>query len=147
MRSTLLLVHLCLAAAWIGCVFTEVLFERALLAGDRAQHRVLARLHARVDLWVETPAFLGVLATGVLMMAQARPAWPGFHLKLALGLLAIVANAWCVRIVLLRRQAAEAGDWARFDRLDHAQHKLGAVVLLAALGALAVGGWAFASAA
>jgi hypothetical protein len=45
----------------------------------------------------------------------------------------------CVGLVFARAKAAHAGDWLRFDRLDHLQHKLGAVVLLAMLGALGVG--------
>lgn len=64
--------HLTFAALWIGCILTEALFERALLAGDRASHLQLARLHARVDLLVEMPAFMGVLLTGIILSIQAH---------------------------------------------------------------------------
>jgi hypothetical protein len=55
------------------------------------------------------------------------------------GLGAIITNLYCVWLVFQRRRAAVQADWARFDRLDHLQHKFGAVVLLFALAALIAG--------
>jgi hypothetical protein len=73
-----------------------------------------------------------------MLLAQSAPSsW--LHVKIALGLLAVLTNGVCVGLVFTRAKAAHLGHWERFDRLDHVQHKLGAVVLLALLGALGVG--------
>ena len=37
-----------------------------------------------------------------------------------------------------------SGNWVEFERLDHAQHRWGAVVLLGIIAALALGLWLFA---
>ncbi len=51
--SVWLIIHLLVAGLWLGCVLVEVAFERALVA--QGQWRLLARLHDRVDRWVELP--------------------------------------------------------------------------------------------
>jgi len=85
MFSLLLPVHLVSAGLWLGCVLTEALFERALLGRGRDAERILARLHKRVDLYVELLALVGVLITGVLMVRTAPPSML-LHTKIALGL-------------------------------------------------------------
>lgn len=112
--------------------------ERALLGQGRPQERLLADLHKRVDVWIEIPVFVAVVLTGSLLLMQPSPRlW--LSVKVALGLLAVLANAVCVGLVFARAQAARAGDWERFDRLDSLQHKLGAVVLLAIVAAAGIG--------
>jgi uncharacterized membrane protein len=134
----LLPVHVVFAGLWLGCVLTEALFERALLGRGRDAERILARLHKRVDFYVELPALTGVLITGVWMVHTAQPSML-LHTKIALGLLAIVANLYCVWVVLRRERAAQASDWQEFEALDHVQHKVGAVVLLGIVAALGLG--------
>lgn len=134
----LLLLHLMLVGLWLGCVLTEALFERALLGKGRAYELLLADLHKRVDGWIEIPAFVAVVVTGGMLLTQASPSvW--LKIKLTLALLAVLANGVCVGVVFVRAKAAHRGDWPRFERLDRLQHQLGAVVLLALLGALGVG--------
>ncbi|HZW12545.1 MAG TPA: hypothetical protein VFF81_05055 [Noviherbaspirillum sp.] len=142
MRNLLLLFHLVFAGLWLGCVLTEVLFERALLGRGKDYEVILAGLHRRVDLFVEIPAFLAVLVTGALMVANVNPG-PVLHTKIAFGVLAIAANIYCVSLVLRRAKAATEGHWEEFARLDHLQHKFGAVVLLGILAALGIGGYLF----
>lgn len=138
MKSTILFVHLVFVGVWLGCVLTEALFERALLGQGREQERLLVGLHKRVDLWIEIPAFTGVLISGVLLLSQA--AWSlTLQTKILFGVVAIAANIYCVGLVFRRAQAAESGDWAKFKALDHQQHKWGAVVLVAILLALGLG--------
>lgn len=73
-----------------------------------------------------------------MLLAQAAPShW--LYTKVAFGLLAVLTNAVCVGLVFARAKAAHGGNWEHFDRLDSLQHKLGAVVLLALLVALAIG--------
>lgn len=136
--TMLLIFHLLFIGIWLGCVLTEALFERALLGRGRAHELLLADLHKRVDVWIEIPAFAAVVVTGGMLFTQATPSsW--LHFKIVLGLLAVLTNGVCVGLVFARAKAAHLGNWKRFDRLDHVQHKLGAVVLLALLGALGVG--------
>ena len=128
MRALLLPLHLTFVGLWLGCVVTEALFERALLGQGRDKELILAALHKRVDVFIEIPAFALVLATGAL-------------------LLAIAANIYCVSLVFHRHRHALRGDWPAFERADHLQHKIGAVVLLGILGALGPGLALFAGAA
>jgi len=138
MLSVVLPLHLLFVGLWLGCVLTEALFERALLGQGRPAELILSKLHIRVDLAIEIPAFTLVLITGGLLLQQAHPS-TALHVKIAFGLLAIVANAVCVYLVFKRHALAQAGQWEAFERIDHWQHKLGAVVLLAMLAALVIG--------
>lgn len=136
--AMLLPLHLLLIGLWLGCVLTEAMFERALLGKGRPQERLLADLHRRVDVWIEIPVFVAVVITGGLLLMQTSPSF-WLRVKVAVGLLAVLANVVCVGLVFARAKAARVADWERFDRLDHLQHKLGAVVLLAIVGAAGIG--------
>ncbi len=132
-------VHLLLIGLWLGCVLTEALFERALLGRGPDAELWLARLHWRVDLFIEVPAFCGVLLSGAMLLHQ-QPSWPAyFGLKLSLAGLALAANAFCVVLVRIRLGQAERKDWAGFAKTDRLQHQVGAVVLLALLLAMTLG--------
>ncbi len=134
----ILIAHLLLAGVWLGCVLTEVFFERALLGQGHVPEQILARLHKRVDMAVELPAFVLLTCLGMLLLRDATLDVL-LAVKIACATVAVLANIWCIRLVFQRAAAAEAADWARFRRLDHQQHKVGAVVLLGILLALAIG--------
>ncbi|MCL1961640.1 MAG: hypothetical protein FWG56_07705 [Desulfovibrionaceae bacterium] len=136
--NAVLPLHLTLAGLWVGCVLTEVFFERALLGHGHEQERVLAQLHRKVDLWIELPALIGVFLTGGTMLHRAQRD-PWLMGKVACGLLAVLANLYCVYLVLQRARCAQAGQWKAFERIDHAQHRWGAVVLIALLLSLLQG--------
>jgi hypothetical protein len=138
MKALLLPVHLVFVGLWLGCVLTEALFERALLGQGRGNELILARLHKRVDLFVEIPAFVMVLLTGGALLAQTA-ATPLLHTKVGFALVAIAANIYCVYLVFRRERFAANNQWADFEATDHKQHKFGAVVLLGMLFALAIG--------
>lgn len=118
---------------------TEALFERALLVGDRSAHLVLADLHVRVDKFIEIPAILIVFFTGAWLWIHSTSDGLAFYSMVAAGLIAIAANVYCVLLVFKRQAAAHAGEWEVFDRLDHLQHKIGAIVLVGLLAALGAG--------
>ena len=145
MKSVLLPLHLAFVGIWLGCVITEAIFERALLGKGRTQELILVALHKRVDLVVEIPAFIAVLVTGAAMLSSVNPS-PLLTTKIAFGLLAIATNIYCVWLVFRRAQAALSDQQAEFTRLDHLQHKFGAVVLLALVAALAIGVYLYAGA-
>lgn len=138
MKSILLALHLVFVGLWLGCVLTEALFERALLGQGRPQELLLSNLHKRVDLFIEIPAFMLVLMTGGMLWHQAQPGML-LHIKVGFGLLAILANAYCVHLVFKRHRLAVNGLWSAFEKTDHLQHKIGAVVLIAMLVALGIG--------
>lgn len=138
MKSILLVTHLSSVGIWLGCVLTEGLFERALIGKGRPQELVLAQLHKRVDLFVEIPAFLVVLITGLAMLGSAGGTML-LYAKIGAGLTAIAANVYCVRLVFRRAAAAHRGKWDRFAEIDRRQHLHGAIVLLAIVAALAMG--------
>lgn len=140
MHSTLLLVHLACAGIWLGCVLTETLFERALLGQGRPQELILVKLHQRVDLFIELPALIVVLASGALLLKSAALT-PLLLAKIGFGLLAVATNLYCVWLVVRRAAVAEQGEWEAFARLDQRQHKFGALVLLSLLLALLLGGY------
>lgn len=141
MRPLLLPLHLVFASVWLGCILTEALFERALLAEGPVAHLALARLHVRVDNLVELPAILVVLVTGLAMFVQSWPRTPSFYVMASSGVAAIGLNLYCVWLVYQRRSAATNGAWSEFARLDHDQHKAGAAVLVLVLVALIAGVW------
>ncbi len=138
MSSIGLSAHLLLAGIWLGCVLTEFFFERALLGKGRAQEHILAHLHKRVDMVVELPAFSLLALLGLVLLRHATLDTL-LAAKIACAMVAILANIWCIRLVFRRAAAADAADWDGFDKLDHLQHKIGAVVLLGILGALVLG--------
>ncbi len=138
MRALLLPLHLTFVGLWLGCVLTEALFERALMGHGRDKELILSALHRRVDLFIEIPAFVLVLATGGLLLAGA-PTSALLHAKVGVALLAVAANVYCVYLVFKRHRLALQGDWQGFEKADHLQHKIGAVVLLGILGALGLG--------
>ncbi|MEJ2453699.1 MAG: hypothetical protein P8103_06025 [Candidatus Thiodiazotropha sp.] len=144
MKSVLLPVHLSFVGIWLGCVLTEALFERALLGKSKEHELTLVSLHKRVDLIVEIPAFAVVLITGAQMLPVTSESGL-IHVKIALGLIAILVNGYCVWLVFRRAAAAQGDNWEEFSRLDHKQHKYGALVLFTIVAALSVGLYAYGS--
>ena len=139
MKVALLALHFGFSTIWLGCVLTEALFERALLAGDRSAHLKLADLHVRVDKYIEVPAILFVLITGAALWGSSSSTGSAFYTMLSAGLVAVAANAYCVWLVFRRRDPAQAESWDEFDRLDHLQHKVGAIVLVGLLASVIAG--------
>lgn len=138
MKLAILITHLVFVGLWLGCVLTEALFERALLGQGRDKEKILANLHKRVDAIVEIPAFLVVLVTGAVLFARSDLTLL-LITKASFGVVAILANIYCVHLVFQRADCALKDDWKGFERIDHLQHKYGAVVLVGILGALFTG--------
>ena len=131
-------IHVLAAGAWLGCVLTEALFERALLGTNRENEKILSRLHKRVDIFIEIPAIVVVAVTGVLLFLQYEPT-NLLYAKVSMAATAIAANLYCVFLVFERARSAQAEEWDAFDKADHLQHKVGAIVLLGIIGAIALG--------
>jgi hypothetical protein len=138
MKTLLLALHLIFAGVWLGCVLTEALFERALLGKGHTQEAILGALHKKVDIFVEIPALMLVLITGGMMLHTA-PQSTLLFTKIGFGVVALLANLYCVWLVFKRSAYASEGDWVAFSRIDHIQHRVGAIVLIGILGALGIG--------
>jgi hypothetical protein len=139
--SNLIFLHIVCASAWLGCVLVEAIFERSI-DGSAPSRTLISRAHWRIDLAVEIPAFAGVVATGALLLV-GTPVTSLVAVKIALGVLAVAVNIYCVWLVRRRLAAARACDWTRWEAIDHRQHQFGAIVLVAMLGALAIGDYLF----
>lgn len=132
------LLHVLGAGVWLGCVLTEVAFERALSGQGPDMDKRLAHLHWRVDVWIEGPALVLVGLTGGVLWSAARGDAALLVMATAGGT-AIVANLRCMHLVWQRDRAAQAGDPERFADLDWLQHRWGAGVLLGLLVAAGAG--------
>ncbi len=134
--SLLLVVHVLAAGLWLGCLATEIAFEKAM-EGDPAARDFVSRLHDRVDRLVEGPAFVIVAATGLVMLPQA--VWTtGLVVKIGLGGVAVLLNVWCLKIVFDRADAARQGCGADWERIDRLQHVVGGGVAVALVAAAIV---------
>lgn len=126
--SPILVVHVLAAGLWLGCLATEIAFEKAMESDPTARDFV-SRLHDRVDRWVEGPAFVVVAATGVWLALHA--AWtPLLIAKVAIGATAVGLNVWCLKIVFDRADAARDGRQDDWRRIDDLQHRVGAGVAI-----------------
>ena len=106
--SQTLLLHLVFAGAWLGCILVEALFEHGS-GGGSDMRLFISKLHWRVDLFIEIPAFAGVLLTGGFLIAEASMTsllWT----KAAFGMIAILFNIACVWLVRVRLAHALSGD-------------------------------------
>lgn len=137
--TVVLLIHLLALGLWIGCIATETVFEHTT-GKEPGMQAAIARLHVKVDLLVETPAFLVVLATGLWMYGDTVIT-PLFGVKIAVGIVAILTNVACVWIVLARDVAIRANAPERARRLDDWQHKSGALLVLLIAVTLIFAAW------
>lgn len=138
MKTLLLPTHLLSVGLWLGCVLTEAIFERALLGQGRDKELTLSRLHQRVDVFVEIPAFMVVLITGGAMLSSVGTS-ALLQAKIGFALMAILVNVYCVYLVFRRARCAARHQWAQFESIDRKQHQFGAVVVIGILMALALG--------
>ncbi|MDU9412164.1 MULTISPECIES: hypothetical protein [unclassified Pseudomonas] len=133
----LLQLHLFAVAFWLGVVAVEFLLEQGR-ATSRAQGFTVARMHRRIDLFFEMPAFSLALVTGLLLIEPVR--FDGLYaLKVVAGLVAVAGNALCLVPVLRRRSAAEADDLGGVIRLSRQIDRISLLAIPAGLLALACG--------
>lgn len=109
----MIVVHLLAVALWGGVVTAEVVLE--LVARSVAERAFVARVHFWIDLLVEIPLLVLVLASGVVLVVRAGELSAAMLAKIGCALVAIAFNADCVRWVV-RRFVARADDSA-VDRL------------------------------
>lgn len=108
MTDPTLALHLIAVGVWVGVIAAEFFIEMDGMADDPSFIKA-SLMHFRTDLWIEIPAFVVVLVTGLLMLEPGT--LQGLLLyKVLFGILAIVFNLVCVYAVFKRRRFALAGD-------------------------------------
>ncbi len=131
-----LLLHILALGVWFGCIATETVFEHTT-GTVPGMEEAIARLHVKVDLWIETPAFTAVLATGAWLYSTT-PVTPMFTAKIWIGVAAIAVNVICVWLVFARDRAYAARKRGHALQLDHWQHKAGGLQVLLIIVVLAL---------
>jgi hypothetical protein len=101
---TLLQVHFLAVGFWLGLLAAESVLE----LHPRASQSTVATVHKWIDLLFEGPVVLVVLVTGGLLLARSWPAPPILLLKVALGLVPILTNLYCISLVLGRARTSDA---------------------------------------
>lgn len=138
MRFDLLLqLHLFAVAFWLGVVAVEYLIEQGR-AQSRSQGFTVARLHRRIDLFFEMPAFTVVLVSGLLLIEPGR--FDGIYaLKVIAGGIAVLGNVLCLVPVLKRRASAEKDDLAEVIHQSKMIDRISSLAIPAGLVALVCG--------
>jgi hypothetical protein len=136
-----LLLHLVCIGVWLGCILVEGIVEHAI-DDSASMRRFMSELHWRIDRYVEIPTFVAVLLTGAYL-AGSVALTPWLIAKIGFGLLAVLLNAYCVLLAFRRLEASRAHDFAAWEAIDERLHRFGALVLIALVLALAIGGMLF----
>nr|WP_298172914.1 hypothetical protein [uncultured Pseudomonas sp.] len=138
MRFDLLLqLHLFAVAFWFGVVAVEYLIEQGR-AQSRNQGYTVARLHRKIDLFFEMPAFSLVLVSGLLLIEPARV--DGIYaLKVVAGGAAVLGNVLCLIPVLKRRVSAEMDDLSEVIQQSALIDRISLLAIPAGFVALACG--------
>ena len=102
------MVHLIVLSMWGGVVATEAVIEvYPFRKGDLAE--ATSRFHYWIDLLVELPLVLAVLATGIASVCLSEHITRLHIVKIAFGGAAIAVNLLCIAVVLRRDRQRLAG--------------------------------------
>ena len=104
-----LFAHLFFLGIWAGCVAVEMVIEFYGRKEIGKQHQT-AQLHYLIDLCVEIPVLIMVLASGMMLFDASKLTVPYYKLKIIMGFIPIGINALCVIPVALRKKAADRSD-------------------------------------
>lgn len=103
--DTIVFLHLFCVGLWFGCIGVEIVIELLGLSSPAAgQHA--SKIHFYTDFFIELPAILTVLVTGFLLFDFNKLSLI-YGIKLACGLIAILANLACVFFVVKRKWAVD----------------------------------------
>jgi len=107
--DVLAMVHLIVLSMWGGVVATEAVIEVYPFRKTEL-HAAAIRFHYWIDLLVELPLVLAVIATGVAL-ALSVEALSGLHLiKILFGAAAVVVNLFCIAVVVGRGKRLDHGE-------------------------------------
>jgi hypothetical protein len=96
------LLHVIFLGLWGGIVASETVIEFSARSDE--DHRQAARLHYWIDLFVEAPVLLGILATGGWLAWRIWPPTGLLWLKIGCALAVLAVNFYCLFRVVQRQQ-------------------------------------------
>lgn len=133
----LLAFHVVAIGIWIGCILTEGVME-ASRDNSLAHHKAIANIHTKIDKFIEGPALVAVLITGVILFGQGdQPQM--IKIKAAIGLLAIALNAVCIYLIRKRDRLFVAGDDEQAIKAGKLQDAVGGLMILCIITAIVLG--------
>lgn len=135
--SSIAVLHACAVSFWFGVIGAEFVIERSR-AQSRPHGYAVARNHYWIDLLLEVPVALIVLATGLMLLRDAEPS-AALAVKVAAGVIAVAVNVLCLVPVIRRRVAADAGDLAAVIRHSRVIDRITVAGLPAGVLALVIG--------
>jgi len=104
--NVLAMLHLVMLSMWGGVVATEAVIEIYPFR-QRELHPATIRFHYWIDLLVELPLVLAVIATGVALFLLTDPLTPLHLVKIGLGGAAVAVNLVCIVVVVRRGKMLE----------------------------------------
>jgi hypothetical protein len=133
------MVHLVVLALWGGVVATEAVIEIVPFR-RREMHGATIRFHYWIDLLVELPLVVAVIATGTVLFFSLDPMTPIHFVKVGLGGAAIAVNLFCIVVVVKRgRRLEREADNGSLWRASRTVLMCFAAGLLCAAGAAVLG--------
>lgn len=133
------MVHLIVLSMWGGVVATEAVIE-VFPFRKHELHAATIRFHYWIDLLVELPLVLAVVATGGLLLYLTDPLTPLHLVKLGFGGAAVAVNLFCIVVVVRRgRNLRDAGNDRPLWRSSRVVLACFAIGLLFATGAAILG--------
>ncbi len=136
--SIVVIIHICAIAFWFGVVGAETVIERSRT--ETKEHGFsVARNHYYIDMFLEIPAALVVMTTGLILLSTAHLESPLFMVKIAAGMFAVCINLFCVIPVTKRKKAADQKELSGVIANSRTIDKVSAYGIPAAVIALAIG--------
>ena len=137
--NLLAMVHLMVLSLWGGVVATEAVIE-VYPFRKRELHAATIRFHYWIDLLVELPLVLAVIATGVGLWFLTDPVTPLHLVKIGFGAAAVAINLFCIVVVVKRGRHLESdADDETLWRASRTVLACFAAGLLCAAGAAVLG--------
>ncbi len=137
----LAMAHLIVLSMWGGVVATEAVIE-IFPFRRRELHAATIRFHYWIDLLLELPLVLAVIATGIALLFVIETVTPLHLVMIGFGGAAVAINLFCIVVVVRRgrrlERSADDGPLWRASRMVLACFATG---LLCAGGAAVLGFW------
>ena len=135
------MVHLIMLSLWGGVVATEAVIEIYPFR-RRELHAAAIRFHYWIDLLVELPLVLAVIATGTALLFVIETVTPLHFVLIGFGGAAVAINLFCIAVVVKRGQRLErSADEEPLWRASRMVLACFATGLLCAGGAAVLGFW------
>lgn len=139
--NLLVMAHLIVLSMWGGVVATEAVIE-IFPFRRRELHAATIRFHYWIDLLVELPLVLAVIATGIALLFVIETVTPLHLVMMGFGGAAVAINLFCIVVVVKRGRRLElSADDGPLWQASRTVLACFATGLLCAGGAAVLGFW------